>query len=178
MGTDSWNKNSTSLGLQQQREHYWLLFEMHMPGKETRHCLQEHPQLSPKTLQGPRSFLLPGVAGAPGTAPGSQAGLWLPLQLFQAQQLFLSQSTMVSRKPPKATNVSLSSSASPAFSGLGLWLFECDCILLGLSHIISLDSWCRSELVKFIPTVRRKQLRLGSQMDCSQLLQLLLLHTL
>lgn len=65
-----------------------------------------------------------------------------------------------------------------AFSGLGLWLFECDCIPLGLSRIFSLDSWCPSELVKFIPTVRIKQLRLGSQMDCSQLLQLLLLHTL
>lgn len=44
--------------------------------------------------------------------------------------------------------------------------------------LISLDSGCPSELGDFIPTVQIKQLRLGSQLDRSQGVQLSLLHAL
>lgn len=61
-----------------------VLFEMHIPGKEARRRLREHPRLSPKSLRGPQSFWMAGVSGASGTAPGSHAKLQFPLQLFQA----------------------------------------------------------------------------------------------
>lgn len=76
---------------------------------------------TPKLFDG-RSFR------STGTAPGSHAKLPLPLQLFQAQLLFLGQSTMASRKPHKQRMLLLSPLVAHAFLGLGLWLSECDYI--------------------------------------------------
>lgn len=83
---------------------------------------------------------------------------------------------MASRKPLKQGMLLFSPLVAHAFFGLGLWLFECDYIPWRLLN--ALDSGCPSELGNFIPTVQIKQLRLGSQLDWSQLLQRSFLHAL